>query len=209
PFRVKGKAQPVDAAVVGTLVHKDTVERRAAPLVGRERELTVLLDGVEDASRGAGQVIELVGEPGLGKSRLVDEVRASASGLIVLAAAGEEYEASTPYHALRGMLRDLLGIAPSASPAAAARQLEARVASMAPQLLPWLPLLAIPLDLEVPSTPGTDRLGEKFRRAQLERVTGDFLGAIVSTRTPVVFEDLHWMDEVSHGLIRALVKGLA
>jgi class 3 adenylate cyclase/tetratricopeptide (TPR) repeat protein len=206
PFHVKGKAHPVEAAVVGALIRSGRADVRDAPLVGREAELGILRDGLESARRGEGRLVELVGEPGIGKSRLVEDVCASASGLTVLRASGEEYEASTAYFALRGMLRDLLGIAEGESPSVAARQLRERVESMAPQLLPWLPLLAIPLELEVPSTPETDRLDEKFRKTQLEQVASEFLGEMLGAPTLLVAEDTHWMDEVSLDLLRALVR---
>lgn len=208
PFRVKGKTQPVDAARVGAPARTSGGEVGDGPLVGRERELAVLVDGLEAARRGEGRLVELAGEEGIGKSRLVDAVCASASELTVLRAMSEEYEASTAYFALRGMLRDLLGIDRAEAGAEEARRLEERVASLAPRLLPWLPLLAIPLGLDLPPTPETERLGEKFRKTQLEHVTSEFLGEILQAPTLLVFEDTHWMDEASLDLIRALVRDL-
>jgi class 3 adenylate cyclase/tetratricopeptide (TPR) repeat protein len=207
-FHVKGKAEPIEAFVVGAPAEPRRRETRDAPVVGRERELTLLRERLEAARSGEGSVVELVGEPGIGKSVLVETVSGLDAGLTVLRAAGEEYESSTAYFAVRAMLRDLLGIAPGETAAGRARQLEERVASMAPRFLSWLPLLAIPLELELPSTPEVDRLDEKFRKSRLEQVTSEFLGEILRAPTLLVAEDTHWMDDASLDLLRALVRDL-
>ncbi len=197
PFFVKGKSQPIAAVSVGSLHTSRTTTSSEVALVGRERELAGLLEALDGARRNEGRLVELVGEAGIGKSRLAEELRRRASGMPVLDAVCEEYESSTPYFPFRGLLRNLLGIGSSDDPAAAARRLEARVASTAPHFLPWLPLIAIPLELEVSPTTESDRLGERFRKSQLEEVTSEFLGEILSAPTLFVFEDAHWMDEAS------------
>jgi class 3 adenylate cyclase/tetratricopeptide (TPR) repeat protein len=197
PFRVKGKAEPVEAALVGDPLRTAETEAAATPLVGRERELAVLVETIEAARAGKGGLVEIVGEEGMGKSKLVDAACAAASGLTVVRAVGEEYESSTPYFALRGPLRELLG---ASGPA-----LERRVVDAAPQLLPWLPLLAIPLGLDLPATPETEQLGEKFRKAQLERSTCELLDAVASGPALLVAEDTHWLDDASLDLVRGLL----
>jgi class 3 adenylate cyclase/tetratricopeptide (TPR) repeat protein len=199
PFHVKGKAQPVEAVVVGALEESAGAAGGDLPLVGREQELATLRAGLEEARRGRGTVIELAGEPGIGKSRLVEDVCATAAGMTRLKTTGEEYEASRAYFAVENPLRELLGIRTGEA-------LEERVRSAAPHLLPWLPLIAIPLDVEVPSTPETDRLGERYRKAQLEQAVGELLGAILHEPALIVAEDTHWMDEASLDLLRALAR---
>jgi class 3 adenylate cyclase/tetratricopeptide (TPR) repeat protein len=202
PFHVKGKAQPVEAVVVDALKESEDAAGSDTPLVGREQELATLRAALQAARGGEGSLIELTGEAGIGKSRLVEDVCSAATDMTIVKAAGEEYESSTAFFAVESALRGLLGIRGDG----AARSLEERVRSTAPDLLPWLPLIAIPLDVEVPSTPETDRLDEKYRKAQLEQATSELLGEVLQAPTLLVAEDTHWMDEASLDLLRALAR---
>ena len=79
PFQAKGKAELVQAYVVGSPL--GLKERSAsAPLVGREDELSVLTEALDMARHYEGRIVELVAEPGMGKSRLIEELRATAEG---------------------------------------------------------------------------------------------------------------------------------
>ena len=80
----------------------------------------------------------------------------------------------------------------------------ARLTLLAPELVPWIPLLAMPLDLEVLPTPEVDDLAAPFRRARLHGVVSTLLEAVLSGPTLVVFEDAHWLDDASSELLRAL-----
>ena len=95
PFQAKGKAEPVQAYVVGSSL--GLKERSAsAPLVGREHELSVLVEALDSARHYEGKIVELVAEPGMGKSRLIEELRATAEGVAVRSVQCEEYESATP-----------------------------------------------------------------------------------------------------------------
>ena len=83
-----------------------------------------------------------MGEPGAGKSRLVDELLERGDGFRALEIACDEYDASTPYLAVGRALRTLLGLAEDDTPEAAAARLSTAVEEHAPELAPWLPLLA-------------------------------------------------------------------
>lgn len=97
PFQVKGKVQPVVAYGVGAASgSRKAYAGRQLPLVGREQEIETLLSALESAGRGEGKVVELIGEPGMGKSRLVEELRARCPDVTCLATACEQYESSTP-----------------------------------------------------------------------------------------------------------------
>ena len=169
PFEAKGKAELVQAYAVGSPL--GLKERTAsAPLVGREDELSVLIEALDMARRYEGRIVELVAEPGMGKSRLIEELRATGEGVAVLSVQCEEYESATPYFAFRDLLRELVGVAGEHDPEAAERRLRLRVETSAPHLEPWLPLLAVPFGLELPDTPETALLGDEFRKSRLEEV---------------------------------------
>jgi class 3 adenylate cyclase/tetratricopeptide (TPR) repeat protein len=206
PFMVKGKAQTVQAYGVGPLTGAGGGTVTSTPFLGRDRELATLVEALDSAREWQGRIVEIVAEPGMGKSRLVEELRARAEGVIVVGAVCEEYEASTPYFAFRDLLRGLLGLA--GNPADLAEGLRDTVATTAPHLLPWLPLIALLLQVEVPPTPETDQLEEQFRKPRLEDAVGELLGNCLLTPTLLVFEDVHWLDDASGDLLRHLTGGI-
>src|SRR5207244_9037735 len=111
PFLMKGKSQPVTAFAVGAATTAaPTRHQEKLPLVGRETELAILEAALDDARSRRTRAIELVGEPGIGKSRIVEELEGAAVGFQVLRARGEEYAGAEPYGAFRPLLRPLAGI---------------------------------------------------------------------------------------------------
>ena len=209
PFAVKGKSRPVQAFDIGAVsgAKRDAGDQHI-PLIGREAEMASLLDALESARRGSGRMVELVGEPGIGKSRLVQELRDCAGDVVRLDINCELYESSTPYFPFRALRRALLDIDDDAGDEEASRALLALVRDHAPDLTPWAPLIASSLGIEMPPTPETAQLEERFRRPTLERAVGDLLAALITTPALVVIEDVHWMDEPSAGFLRHLVGKL-
>jgi len=208
PFMVKGKSQPVNAASVGPLAGT-AHEAHELPLVGREQELQVLGRAVADAVAGHGLLVELVGEPGIGKTRLVAELLDRAPEMVTVTAACAEYESSTPYFPWRRLLREIASLPEQAPPDLVLRRLSDRVAPNHPELVAWLPLLGAPLDVELPPTPETSELSEKFRKARLEEVVERFLEATLTTPTVLVVEDAHLMDEASADLLTRLAASVS
>ena len=70
--------------------------------------------------------------------------------------------------------------------------------------MPWAPLLAAPLDVEVEPTPEVEDLDPSFWRARLHGVMGTLLGHLLDSPTLLVFDDVHWMDDASSELLRYL-----
>ena len=213
PFLVKGKSMPIHASRVGAVrgLRRDT--RAETPFVGRERELTTLKEALDTAIGGSGRHVELVGEPGIGKSRLLEELLVEAKGRepspdVRFASCGE-YESSTAYYPFRRLLREVLGLARDAPAEETSRRLAEAVAASAPRLGVWLPLLGIPLGLDLPDTQETRDLDEQFRKGRLEEVVEDLLDAYVTSPTVLVIEDTHYMDEASADLLERLVRDVA
>ena len=153
---------------------------------------------------GHGSVLEVVGNAGMGKTRLLSEFRAEAPDLPHLVTGCELYESSVPYLPVRRLLRLLLGAGAATDASDVARRLEEDVRHRAPELLAWLPLLAVVADVEVPMTPEVRDFGDEFRRAKLEEVTADYLSRVITEPTLVVIEDAHWMDGGSADLLRSM-----
>jgi class 3 adenylate cyclase/tetratricopeptide (TPR) repeat protein len=193
PFFVKGKSKPVVAYLVGEPRGTQETRRSARlPFVGRDDEVAALADAWEAAAAGQGRALALVGDAGIGKTRLVEELRArtAASRLVQC----EQYESATPFFAARLLVRAVLGPGP----------LLERVAAVAPSLLPWAPLLGDVLGEAVPETARTRDLDPRFRRERTVQVVVELLGALVDEPTVLAFEDVQWMDDPSAAVVVAL-----
>ena len=205
PLELKGIKEPVTPydvrAVVGAA---EPATDGRLPFVGRERELAVLTAAVAPVRMGYGTLVELVGEPGIGKSRLVAELQEQCHDMQKLSARCEQYESGTPYQPFRPLLLSLLNVELNGSGVHNRDILSRRLAEVDHELLPWAPLLAAPLDIEVESTPEVDQLDPAFWRARLHGVLGKLLGDLLDSPTLLLFEDVHWMDDASSELLRYL-----
>lgn len=213
PFRVKGKTHPIRAVAVGAPVGSgpnvdDRADRRG-PLIGRQTELQALLDALEPVRVGSGRLLEIIGEPGMGKSRLVAELVERAGDLPAHTIVCEQFETSTPYFAVRRLLRTLAGIHPDLDGGAASTQLMSAVAAAGADLVPWAPLVGVVAAVELPLTAEVQALDQRFRRARLEQVTTKVLGHLLTGPALLIVEDAHWMDEASAALLHELADGLA
>ena len=79
-----------------------------------------------------------------------------------------------------------------------------RSTALDPELVPWLPLVALPLDVQVEPTQEVEELQPAFRRARLHGVVESVLAKLLEGPTLLVIEDAHWMDEASAELLRHL-----
>jgi len=215
PLELKGKAEPVQAFVLGDLLAEDEQAEETAtrgdrlPFVDRERERAVLGASVAPVRMGFGSMVELIGEPGIGKSRLADELRDNCADMTQITLRCDQYESSTPYHPFRPFLRTALDVQLNGGGAHNRAVISERLKALDPELVPWAPLLAAPLDIEVASTPEVDDLDPSFRRARLHGVVGSMLGKLFDAPTLLLFEDVHWMDDASSDLLRHLGTQLA
>jgi class 3 adenylate cyclase/tetratricopeptide (TPR) repeat protein len=206
-FLMKGKAKPVTGYSVGPIEAEGIEETSSQlPLVGRETEMTALREAVDAARMRQGTAVDLVAEPGAGKTRLVEELVTVALGFQVLRVRCEPYAASTPFAPFRSLLRPLVGILPDDSPEEAGTKLTAFVNGVMPDLTVWLPLLALPFDAEVTSTPEVDDIDAVFRRDRLHEVLDQFLTRLLLMPTVLVVEDTHWLDDASQLVLAKLAQ---
>ena len=171
PFMVKGKARPVEAWTAGKVLGAapPSSALRRAPLVGREDEVAVLRGLIDDASRGRGGLVEIVGETGTGASRLLAEAREFARGMRFVHASCEPYTRGFHYAGWRDLLRQLLGIARDDPDALVVDRLRAELEPSQPDLLPWLPLLAIAAGAEAAPTREVEELSLNSARTSSMR----------------------------------------
>ena len=205
PFLVKGKSQPVHASRLGPVRSGEHGRRPDSPFVGRQAELDLLRAALARAADGTGSLVEIAGEPGIGKSRLVAQLLHSSSAT-VLRGSCREYDVTTPYFPFRSLLRNALGLRQDADPAATAVRLREVVTATAPELLAWLPLLAVPLDVEVAPTRESDELDAQYRKARLEEAVEQLFTRLTTGPVLLVLEDVHQLDDASCDLLARLAR---
>jgi predicted ATPase len=211
PFNVKGKAEPVHAWSVGRgkgSRQRPTEEPRL-PLTGRNAELGVIRKAFTSARGGEGRMVEVVGEAGVGKTRLLEALRDAAAGFRKLHASCEAYTASTPYAVWHELLREAMGFGRDDADSSIAERLRGEVSTRAPDLLPMLPLIAIAFGVDVETTPEVEMLAEANRRAKLHETVGQFLQVAVPERALVEIENAHHMDGASAELLAHIAGEIA
>ncbi len=113
PSRSRARASPSTRSRSGRSCARRRSPRgppATLPFVDRERERAVLAASVAPVRMGYGTLVELVGEPGIGKSRLAEELRGHVPDMTSLTPRCDQYESSTPYHPFRPLLRSLLDV---------------------------------------------------------------------------------------------------
>jgi class 3 adenylate cyclase len=211
---LKGKAEPVAAWEV-VAAHETRTrlevesERGLTPFVGRERELTLLLEAFERAAAGAGQVVFVVGDAGIGKSRLLLELRRRVGDRAVWQEGHcLSFGSTMALHPLIDLVRRRFGIEEGDDARRIAAKLERGVgeSGAAPTgVAPYLrALLSVdPGDDEVRAMSPAQRRGET-----VEAMRRLVLKAAEAQPQVVVIEDLHWIDSASEQLLAALVDSI-
>jgi ABC-type transport system substrate-binding protein/class 3 adenylate cyclase len=217
---LKGKAEPVQASTVTGVTgvarrRRDDDEHRTR-LVGRERELRIAVDSVEAALAGSGHIVFLTGEPGIGKTRLLTELRERFEGgrsahgdPVWLEGRCVSYGESMPYWPFRDLLRSWLGL-PVDEPELRVRvTLQREVSRLfgerASEYRAYLAtLLGLPLEPD-----DHDKVAELSPEAMQYR-TFEVVRALVARLAqdgPVALavEDVHWADPTSLQLLERLL----
>ncbi len=208
---IKGLAEPVAVyELTGLTGARSRLEialaRGLTPFAGRELEMAALAHAVGHARAGRGQVVGIVGEPGVGKSRLMWELLRSdhLRKWVVLRASAATYGKRSPYLPVIELLRAALGIAAGDGAAAVrARLAEALTAEEAARFLsPVLALLDLPVD---------DARWAALDAGQRRRRTLDAAKYLVTRRAReaplcLAIEDAHWIDDETEAVLDALVE---
>jgi class 3 adenylate cyclase/tetratricopeptide (TPR) repeat protein len=194
--QLKGKPDPVPVVPVTEVIGRRGRPLADVPFVGREEDLAQVIEALGTASAGQGVVVEIIGEPGLGKSRLA----ASAiefSGLPEMLISTDPYGGLVPYQTLRSILRRLMGI-PANCPAGPAGELLTQfVTAAVPEMVPWLPLVARVVGADVEPTRTVDELDQRFRTPRLHDAVRDLLTVLLPDPIALLFDDAQWVDESS------------
>jgi class 3 adenylate cyclase/tetratricopeptide (TPR) repeat protein len=212
---VNGLAAPVEAyELTGAGPRRSRLSAGAARglsrFVGRDGELEQLREALGRAASGHGQVVAIVGEPGVGKSRLVWEVTHShrTHGWLILQAGSVSYGKATPYLPVIDLLKGYLQIADRDEPRAIREKAIGKLLALDRALEPALPAFLALLDVPV-----EDRRWEVLDPPQRRQRTLDALKRLLLRESQVqpllvVFEDLHWIDAETQAVVDRLVESL-
>jgi class 3 adenylate cyclase/tetratricopeptide (TPR) repeat protein len=214
-LRVKGKAEPVTAyRLVGLAPRRSPLEERPARtlgrFVGRQRELALLHDLFAQVTAAHGQVVGIVAEPGMGKSRLLHEFRYALDPRVATVLEGRcvSYGSSIPYLPLLDILRNNCGIVDSDSPEVIGDKLTAALAEVDMAPSEWAMYLLHLFGIKE----GAEPLEPLSPEAIKARTFGCLRQMTLkgSWRRPLVFlvEDLHWIDTTSEEYLAYLIEGL-
>jgi class 3 adenylate cyclase/tetratricopeptide (TPR) repeat protein len=215
PVPVKGLADPVEIFEVtgagAARTRLETAARRGLTrFVGRTTELEQLRDALDRASVGHGQVVAVVGEPGVGKSRLFWELTHShrIHGWLVLQSSSVSYGKATAYLPVIELLRGYFEIDSRDDPRKIREKVTGKVLTLAPALAPVVPALLALLDVPVDEA-SWQALDPLQRRQQtLDAIKRLLLRESEVQPLVVVFEDLHWIDGETQTLLDSLVESL-
>jgi class 3 adenylate cyclase/tetratricopeptide (TPR) repeat protein len=212
PIRVKGLAEPVEAfQLVGAGPIRSRLQAAAArgltPLVGRQMELQTLATAAERAAGGRGQIVGVVGEPGVGKSRLYWEFMhlESMATWKVLSCGSVSYGKATAWLPLINLLRAYFGLDELDAGEGVRERVSARLGEAFRQAGPAILTL-----LEAPVEDETWRKLDPTQRRQrtLDAVRGLLLRESKSQPLLLLVEDLHWIDSETQALLDSLVDSL-
>jgi class 3 adenylate cyclase/tetratricopeptide (TPR) repeat protein len=235
--QVKGVSRSFEAfEVVAATTARTRVQASAVrgltPLVGRQTEIEVFNKLVEQAGSGKGQILAMVGEPGLGKSRLVHEFARHQlrPGWLVSEGASVSYGKATPYFPLIEMLRRYFQIAYGEGSEGIQDRVVTHILELDNMLKDAIPPILALLDAlpDEKIAPPVDEYSRPIRLQdiseaikhfnsmdpqQRRRYTLDAVKRVLireSQRQPllIVFEDLHWIDSETQAFLDGLIESL-
>jgi class 3 adenylate cyclase len=215
PLSVKGKSEPVVAFEIRGPKQLPGRTRGLAGLgsamVGRDSELATL-DGLVGVVRaGRGRAVCVIGEPGLGKTRLISELRprATEAGLAWAEGRCVSYGRSLPYHLVARIVRSFIGLGPTADDAETRRALESRIGELlgadAPSAILYLGHL-LGLQLSPEDLARVTSIDPVFLQGRYAQSMRQVIRA-TTARAPLalVCDDVHWADSASTELLADLM----
>ncbi|MFQ5994126.1 MAG: AAA family ATPase [Acidiferrobacterales bacterium] len=215
PVPVKGLEAPVDiyelsgARPVRSRLHA-AVAKGLTRFVGRETELEQIRQALERTASVQGQVVAIVGEPGVGKSRLVWEVTHShrTEGWLTLQASAVAYGKAKPYLPVIDLLKEYFQIEDREDHRKISEKLTGKLLTLDRALESTLPALLALMDVPVGDASWQALDPRECRQRTLETVKRLLLRESQVQPLLLVFEDLHWIDSETQALLDSLVESV-
>jgi class 3 adenylate cyclase len=215
PVPVKGLEEPVEVFELTGASHlrrrlQAAAVRGLTPFVGRQYELEAVHQALAQAQAGHGQVVALVGDAGVGKSRLVHEVIHShrTQGWRVLESASMSYGKATPYFPVIDLLKRYCHIDDGDDARTIRARVTGQVLTLDETLQDTLPALLALLDVLPDDSPFVYLDPSQRRQRTLEGLRRVLLRESQVQPLLLVFEDLHWIDSETQALLDRLIESL-
>lgn len=216
PIPVKGLSEPVEVyEVVGGGSVRTRLQAAAMRgfnrFVGRDAEMEQLRHGLQQASDGHGQVVGIVGEPGVGKSRLFYEFTHShrTRGWLILESGSASYGKATPYLPVIDLMKSYFQIETRDDARKIREKVSGKLVTLDQSLMPTLPAILTLLDSSVEDSQWQATLDSAQRRQRtLDAVKHLLLRESQVQPLCLVFEDLHWIDSETQAFLDGLVESL-
>jgi class 3 adenylate cyclase/tetratricopeptide (TPR) repeat protein len=215
PTPVKGLEAPVDvfelkaASAMRSRLHA-AATRGLTRFVGRDVEIDLLHRSLERAGAGHGQVVAVVGEPGVGKSRLFYELTHShrTRGWLIVEGGSVSYGKATPYLPVVDLLRKYFGVENRDDPRRVRERIVGKILTLDRTLEPDLSALLALLDVPVDDTAWQGADAVQRRQRTLDTVKRVLLAEAHRQPVLLVVEDLHWIDTETQALVDSLIESL-
>jgi class 3 adenylate cyclase/tetratricopeptide (TPR) repeat protein len=215
PMALKGVPVPVDVfELVGVSEVRSRLQAAAvrglSRFVGRDAEIDQLRRALVQAHQGRGQVVAVVGEPGVGKSRLAFELTHShrVDGWLVLESGSVSYGKATSYLPVIDLLKGYFRIGDRDTYRDIREKVTGKILTLDRELEPILPALLNLLDMPI-EDPEWSTLDPSQRRQRTQDAVKRLLMREAEVQPlVVVFEDLHWVDSGTQALLDSLVESL-
>jgi class 3 adenylate cyclase len=215
PVPIKGIAEPVDVfELVGAGSARTRLQAAQArgftPFVGRDVEMEQLRQSAEQARKGRGQLVAVVGEAGVGKSRLFHEFLRShrTQGYLVLEASSVSYGKATAFLPLADLLRSYFRIGDHDDARVIRAKVTGTVLTLDRTLEETVAAVLWILDALDPNDPSLAQDPLHRRRHAVESVKRLLLRESRVQPLVLVFEDLHWVDTETQVVLDSIVEGL-
>ena len=216
PLPVKGMDHPVPAyQLISANSARTRIQVAASAgfsrFVGRTHELSLLGEAFDSSAGKHGRIVGVVGEPGVGKSRLFYEFAQSAGmrKRLVLTAGSVSHGRASAYLPVADLLRQYFDIEPDDDPRRIHEKVLGRLLTLDESLRHTLAALLFILDAPI-ADPDWDSLDPSGRRIQIvDSLRALFLRQSAEQPMVLILEDLHWFDSESLGIIDSLIGTLA
>jgi predicted ATPase len=215
PVNVKGMAEPIEVyELAGAAAARTRLQvaatRGLTRFVGRDAEVETLRQTLEHARAGHGQVVAVVGEPGVGKSRLFYEFTHSHRAIdwLIIESGSVSYGKASPYLPLIDLLKAYFKIQERDNHRDIREKVTGKLLTLDEALKSTLPALLTLLDVAVDDTAWQGLDPAERRRRTLEAVKRILLRESQVQPLLVVFEDLHWIDSETQAFLDSLIESV-
>jgi len=187
-----------------------SARRGLTRFVGRQNEMEQLQQAFAQAKAGHGQIVGVMGEPGLGKSRLFYEFKLlSLQGCLLLEAYSVSHGKASPYLPVMELLKSYLEIQAQDDERKRREKVTGKVLNLERSLEDTLPYLFVLLGIEEQPSPLQQMDPQIRRRRTFEALKKLFLRESLNQPLVLIFEDLHWIDNETQGFLDTLSESVA